>query len=72
MGRAVTEILFVVEEAAEGGFSARAMGCSIFTQAGSMDALKVEVRDAVRCHVEEGEAPLIMRLHLVRHDVMVA
>ncbi len=68
----MTEILFVVEEAAEGGFSARAMGCSIFTQADSMDALKVEVRDAVRCHVEEGDAPRVIRLHLVRDDVMVA
>ncbi len=68
----MTEILFVVEEAAEGGYSARVMNCSIFTQADSLDALKFEVRDAVRCHVEEGEAPRIIRLHLVRHDVMVA
>ncbi|MBM3407067.1 MAG: 2-oxoisovalerate dehydrogenase [Betaproteobacteria bacterium] len=68
----MTEIIFVVEEAAEGGFSARALGCSIFTQADSMDALRDEVRDAVRCHFDEGNAPRVIRLHIVRDEVIAA
>ena len=68
----MTEIIFVVEEAAEGGFSARALGYSIFTQADNMDALKAEVRDAVRCHFDEGEAPRVIRLHIVRDEVIAA
>ena len=66
----MTEIIFVVEEAAEGGFSARALGSSIFTQADSIDALKSELRDAVRCHFDEGEAPRVIRLHIVRDEVI--
>ncbi len=68
----MTEIIFVVEEAAEGGYSARALGCPIFTQADSMDTLKLEVRDAVRCHFDEGEAPRVIRLHIVRDEVIAA
>lgn len=68
----MTGIIFVVEEAAEGGYSAKALGCSIFTQADSMDALKAEVRDAVRCHFDAGEAPRVIRLHIVRDEVIAA
>jgi hypothetical protein len=68
----MSEIIFVVEEAAEGGYSARALGCSIFTQANSIEALKAEVRDAVRCHFDEGDAPRVIRLHIVRDEVIAA
>lgn len=44
------EVVFLVEESDEGGFTARALGESIFTQADSMETLRGEVRDAVRCH----------------------
>lgn len=59
---AVKEIVFLVEESDEGGFTARALGVSIFTQADSMEALRNEVRDAVRCHFSEGGGPSVMRL----------
>ena len=42
----MSEIVFLVEEAAEGGFSARALGESIFTQAETLEALREQVRDA--------------------------
>ncbi len=45
-----TEIVFFVKESPEGGYQARAFGHSIFTQAGTMDELKLNVREAVRCH----------------------
>jgi len=67
-----TEIIFVVSESAEGGFEAKALSCSIHTQADTMQELRESVKDAVRCHFEEGERPLVIRLHFVRDEVMAA
>ena len=64
------EIIFVVTEAPEGGFTARALGESIFTEADDLPALRERVRDAVRCHFEEGETPRVVRLHIVHEDVI--
>jgi hypothetical protein len=36
----VNEIIFLIEDAAEGGFNARALGESIFTAADTMDELR--------------------------------
>ncbi len=66
----MNELIFLVEEAAEGGYSARALGQSIFTEADSLSALRDQVRDAVKCHFEDGQAPKIIRLHFVREEVM--
>jgi len=68
----VSEIIFVVEEAPEGGYSARAVGESIFTQAEDLALLQESVRDAVRCHFDEGKAPKMIRLHFVRDEVIAA
>lgn len=68
----MSEIVFLVEEAAEGGFSARALGESIFTQADSFEELREQVRDAVRCHFDEGQGPALIRLHYVRDEVLAA
>jgi len=46
----MAEIIFIVEEAPEGGFTARALGASIFTEADDLAQLKERVVDAVRCH----------------------
>ena len=64
------EIIFLVEESAEGGYEARALGYSIFTQAEDMEELRDSVRDAVRCHFEEEEMPRVIRLHLVKDEVI--
>jgi hypothetical protein len=66
------EVLFLVEDAAEGGYVARALGHSIFTEADSWEELKRAVRDAVQCHFDEGEAPELIRLHAVREEVVAA
>jgi hypothetical protein len=61
------EIIFVVEEAAEGGFSAHALGVPIFTEASDMDSLAVQARDAVLCHYGDAvDRPKVIRLHLVK------
>jgi hypothetical protein len=69
---AMTEILFLVEEAAEGGYTARAVGASIFTEADTLEQLREAVRDAVRCHFEESHRPPVIRLHLVHDEVIAA
>ncbi len=66
------EIIFAVEEAAEGGYVARALGHDIFTEADTIDALREAVRDAVRCHFDEGDRPKVIRLHFVREEVIAA
>jgi hypothetical protein len=67
---AMSELIFVVEEAPEGGYIARALGQSIFTEADTLAELPEKVREAVRCHFEEGQAPKIVRLHHVREEVI--
>lgn len=64
------EIIFLTEEASEGGFIARALGFSIFTEADTMDELKIHVREAVRCHFDEEDLPKIVRLHFVKDEIM--
>ena len=66
------ELIFLVEEASEGGFEAHAIGHPIFTQADSYEELKKMARDAVRCHFEENEMPQIIRMHFVRDEVIPA
>jgi len=66
----MTEIIFLVEEAPEGGYTARALSASIFTEADDLDALERNVRDAVRCHFDEDERPRMVRLHFTREEVI--
>ena len=56
------ERIFIVEEAPEGGFTARALGESIFTEADDLVSLHAQVRDAVRCHFDEGRGPKVIRI----------
>ncbi len=66
------EIVFSVSESPEGGYEAKALGHSIYTQAESFDELRVAVQDAVRCHFDEAERPSLIRLHVVRDEVIPA
>jgi len=68
----MTEIVFLVEDAPEGGYTARALGEAIFTQADDLESLREMVRDAVRCHFDDEEAarPSVIRLHMVRDEVL--
>lgn len=65
------EIIFVVEESSEGGFTAKALGFSIFTEADTIEGLRNAVKDAVKCHFDDNEQKII-RLHLVREEVFAA
>jgi len=68
----MSEIIFLVEEADEGGFTARAASDSIFTEADTLDELRHNVREAVECHFEDGQAPRVIRLHIVREEILTA
>jgi hypothetical protein len=67
-----SEIIFSIQESPEGGYEARALGYSIFTQADTMDELRRNVREAVRSHFDEGKAPAVIRLHTVKDEVISA
>ena len=64
------ELIVLVEEAPEGGFIARALGEAIFTEADDLETLEQNVREAVRCHFDEGKAPKLVRLHFTREQVI--
>ena len=66
----MSEIVFVVELAPEGGYIARALGESIFTEADTEAELRVAVQDAVHCHFDDGQSPKVIRLHFVRDELM--
>ncbi|GBE36474.1 hypothetical protein BMS3Bbin07_00621 [bacterium BMS3Bbin07] len=65
----IKEIVFIVEEDPEGGYTARALGYSIFTEAETIEELKESVKDALRCHFDKDEeVPDIVRLHIVKEE----
>ncbi|PKB70415.1 MAG: 2-oxoisovalerate dehydrogenase [SAR202 cluster bacterium Io17-Chloro-G6] len=65
-----SEIIFLVEESPEGGYEAKALGESIYTQAESISELRTKVQDAVRSHFDEHGRPQMIRLHLVHDEVI--
>lgn len=65
----MNEIIFLVENEIEGGFTARALGESIFTEGDDLEDLRANIRDAVNCHFETDEKPKVIRLHFVREEV---
>lgn len=68
----MNEIIFMVEDAIEGGYNAKALGVSIFTQADTIEELRANVREAVEVFFGDDAAPKIIRLHFVREEVLAA
>lgn len=66
----MTEIIFIVETAPEGGFTARALGAAVFTEGDTERELAENVREAVACHFEGHERPKVIRLHYVREQLI--
>ena len=66
----MSEISFLIQDAPEGGYAARALGESIFTEAETLAELRVNVRSAVACHFDDGVGPSAIRLHFVREEVL--
>lgn len=55
----MNELIFMVEDSPEGGYTAKALGEPIFTEADDLDQLHEMIRDAVKCHFDEGKGPKI-------------
>ena len=67
----INEIIFLVTESLDGGYEAKAAGHSIYTQCDEYDELHDTLRDVVKCHFDEMEAPSLIRIHLVKDEVIV-
>ena len=63
-------IFFVEEDEIDGGFSARVINYSIFTEGDSWEELKKNIIDAVKCHFEDNELPKIVRILLQKEEIL--
>lgn len=63
-------ITFIVDEVLTGGFTAKAMGASIFTEAESYEQIREIIKKAVRCHFEGSELPKVIKLHFVKEEII--
>jgi predicted RNase H-like HicB family nuclease len=65
------ELIFLVEESEEGGYIAKGMSVSIFTEADTIEQLKEAVKDAIQCHFDDTR-PKLVRFHMVKEEVFAA
>jgi hypothetical protein len=64
------KVIFLVEESLDGGFEAKAMSHSIYSEAETLEELRQAVRDAVRCHFEKENLPRLIPLRVVRDEAL--
>jgi hypothetical protein len=66
----MNEIVFEIMQEGDGGYTAEALGESIFTQADNWDELRANVREAVQAFYFDSSPPASIRLRLVRDEVL--
>lgn len=66
----MNEVILLLEETPEGGYTARALGEAIFTEAQTLNELRANVREAVERHFDANNRPKIIRLHMLREEVI--
>jgi len=66
----MNELVFTITQGGDGGFVAEALGESIITQADTWEELRAHVREAVAAFYFDRPAPKVLRLHLVRDEVL--
>ncbi len=66
----MNELIFIIEESPEGGYSAKALGEAIFTDGDTLDELKANIKEAVLCHFEDNQAPRVIRLHYIKEEFL--
>lgn len=64
IGKPPKAIVFEVTSLPEGGYSAKAVGHSIFTEGEDWEELKAMAHDAVRCHFDVDDVSTIVHLNL--------
>lgn len=67
----MNEIIFLMEEAPEGGYTARALGQSVFTEGETLEETKKNIKEAVDCHFDDEKKPKLIRLHIVKEEVIL-
>ena len=67
----MNEIVFEVTQEADGGFAAECLTESIFTQGDTWDELRRNVKEAVEGYFFDNLRPAVIRLHLIRDEVLV-
>lgn len=70
MMESMNELVFEVVQEGDGGYCAECLTESIFTQGETWDQLRTNVREAVTAFFFDGVAPPLIRLHLVRDEVV--
>ena len=66
----MNELIFIVTESFDGGYEAKAIGHSIYTQCDNYNELPEILRDAVKCHFNENEIPSLIRIHMVKDELI--
>lgn len=66
------EIIFLIKDSIDGGFDAKAVVFSIFTEAETMENLKSNIVEAVDCHFDKNDKPRLIRLHYIKEEIIAA
>ena len=66
------EIIFLIKDSIDGGYEAKAVGFSIFTEAETMENLKSNIVEAVDCHFDKNKKPRLSRLHYIKEEIIAA
>ncbi|MCG7848950.1 MAG: hypothetical protein M8349_08275 [ANME-2 cluster archaeon] len=67
----MNEIIFLIEDDLEGGYNAQALGYSIFTEGETVEEIKENIMNALRCHFDDAkDIPSVIRLHFVREEIL--
>ena len=64
------EIIFTVVESLDGGYEAKAIGHSIYTQCDKYLELQETLRDAVKCHFDEDKMPSLIHVYFIKDEVV--
>jgi predicted RNase H-like HicB family nuclease len=65
------ELIFEIRDSGEGGYFARALGHSIFTEADTWEELRQNVLEATSLHFEDSPSrPRLVQLHYVKDELI--
>jgi predicted RNase H-like HicB family nuclease len=64
------ELTFEITQEPDGGYTAEALGESIFTQGDTWEELRSNVKEAVEAFYFDSQKPSSVRLHLVRDEML--
>jgi predicted RNase H-like HicB family nuclease len=64
------EIVFTVTQEGDGGYVAECLSHDIFTQGNTWEELRSNVREAVSAYFFDRPKPAVVRLHLVRDELL--